>query len=54
MVTVTYEVTVTATGPGAAINTATLVVPGYDTAEHSSTLLLNPLAIYLPLGLRSY
>ena len=54
VVTVTYEVTVTATGPGAAINTAILVVPGYDTAEHSSTLLLNPLAIYLPLGLRSY
>ncbi|MCJ7619539.1 MAG: DUF11 domain-containing protein [Anaerolineae bacterium] len=54
MVTVTYEVTVTASGSGAATNTATLVVPGYDTAEHSSTLLLNPLAIYLPLGLRSY
>jgi len=54
MVTVTYEVTVTASSPGAAINTATLAVPSHDTAEHSSTLLLNPLAIYLPLGLRSY
>jgi uncharacterized repeat protein (TIGR01451 family) len=54
MVTVTYQVTVTATAPGAAVNTATLVVPGYDTAEHCSTLLLNPLAIYLPMGLRSY
>jgi uncharacterized repeat protein (TIGR01451 family) len=54
MVTVTYQVTVTASGPAAAINTATLVVPGYDTAQHSSTLLLNPLAIHLPLGLHSY
>jgi uncharacterized repeat protein (TIGR01451 family) len=54
LVTVTYEVTVTATGPGAAINTATMDAPGYDRAEHSATLLLNPLAIYLPLGLRSY
>ncbi|HJX39557.1 MAG TPA: DUF11 domain-containing protein [Anaerolineae bacterium] len=54
MVTVTYVVTVSASDPGAAINTATMTAPGYDTAEHSSTLLLNPLAIYLPLGLRSY
>jgi len=54
VVTVTYEVAVTASGTDTATNTATLVVPGYDTAEHSSTLLLNPLSIYLPLGLRSH
>jgi uncharacterized repeat protein (TIGR01451 family) len=54
LVTVTYAVTVTASGPGAAINTATMAVPNYDTAEHSSTLILNPLAVHLPLGLRSY
>jgi uncharacterized repeat protein (TIGR01451 family) len=54
LVTVTYQVTVTTSGPGAATNTATLAVPGYDSAEHSSTLLVNPLAIHLPLGLHSY
>jgi uncharacterized repeat protein (TIGR01451 family) len=53
LVAVTYQVTVTASGPGVAVNIATLVVPGYDAVEHSSTLLLNPLAIYLPLGVRS-
>jgi uncharacterized repeat protein (TIGR01451 family) len=52
VVLVTYAVTVTASGPGAAINTATMDAPGYDTAEHSSTLLLNPLAAYLPLATR--
>ena len=51
-VLVTYSVTVTASGPSAAINTATMDAPDYDTAQHSSTLLLNPLAIYLPLGTR--
>jgi len=54
VVTVTYAVTVTASGPGAAINTATMVASGYDPVEHSSTLILNPLAVHLPLGLRSY
>jgi uncharacterized repeat protein (TIGR01451 family) len=52
VVVVTYAVTVTASDPGAAINTATLNAPGYDSAQHSSTLLLNPLAVYLPLGTR--
>jgi hypothetical protein len=52
VVVVTYEVTVTAGAPSAAINTATMDAPDYDTAQHSSTLLLNPLAIYLPLGTR--
>ena len=51
-VMVTYAVTVTASGPLSAINTATMDAPGYDTAEHSATLLLNPLAVYFPLGVR--
>jgi uncharacterized repeat protein (TIGR01451 family) len=52
MVLVTYAVTVTATGPSAAINTATMDAPGYGSVEHSATLLLNPLKRYLPLGVR--
>ena len=52
VVMVTYAVTVTASGPLAAINTATMDAPGYDTTEHSATLLLNPLAVYLPLAAR--
>ncbi len=52
VVLVTYAVTVAASGPGAAVNTATLTAVGYDTAQHSSTLLLNPLAAYLPLATR--
>ena len=51
VVFVTYAVTVTASGPLAAINTATLDAPGYDTTQHSATLLLNPLGVYFPLGL---
>jgi uncharacterized repeat protein (TIGR01451 family) len=54
VVLVTYAVTVTASGPSAAINTATMNAPGYDTAQHSSTLLLNPLATYLPLATRNW
>lgn len=53
VVLVTYAVTVTASDPLAAINTATVDAPGFDTDEYSSTLLLNPLAIYLPLGWHS-
>jgi uncharacterized repeat protein (TIGR01451 family) len=53
VVLVTYAVTVTAGDPLAAVNTATIDAPGFDTDEHPSTLLLNPLAIYLPLGWRS-
>ncbi len=52
VVLVTYAVTVTASGPLAAINTATLDAPGYDTTQHSATLLLNPLAVYFPLPAR--
>ena len=52
VVLVTYAVTVTASGPLAAINTATMDTPGHDTTEHSATLLLNPLAVYFPLGVR--
>ena len=51
VVFVTYAVTVTASGPLAAINTATMDAPGHDTTEHSATLLLNPLGVYFPLGL---
>ena len=54
VVTVTYAVTVTASDPAAAINTATMAAPGYDPVEHSWTLLLNPLVVHIPLGLRSY
>lgn len=54
VVLVTYAVTVTASGPGAVFNTATMDAPGYDTAQHSSTLLLNPLATYLLLGSRDW
>jgi len=50
VVMVTYAVSVTEGGPHAVINTATLDAPGHDTAEHSATVLLNPLAIYFPLG----
>ena len=39
VVMVTYAVTVTASDPHAAINTATMDAPGYDTTEHSATLL---------------
>ncbi|HUW14333.1 MAG TPA: DUF11 domain-containing protein [Anaerolineae bacterium] len=52
VVLVTYAVTVTASGPGAAINTAVMDAPEYDSAQHSSTLLLNPLPTYLPLAAR--
>jgi uncharacterized repeat protein (TIGR01451 family) len=51
---VTYAVTVTASDPLAATNTATMEAPGYDTVEHSATVLLNPLTIYLPLGARDW
>ena len=53
-VTVTYAVTVTASDPGTAINTATMALEGGDPVGHSSTLILNPLAVHLPLGLRSH
>jgi len=52
VVLVTYAVTVTASGPSAAINTATMNAPGYGSVEHSATLLLNPLEWYLPLSAR--
>jgi uncharacterized repeat protein (TIGR01451 family) len=52
MVIVTYAVTVTASDPLAATNTATMDAPGYDSVEHSATVILNPLIIYLPLGAR--
>jgi hypothetical protein len=53
VVFVTYAVTVTASSPDAATNTAILDAPGHDTAEHSATLVLNPLDVYFPLGLRN-
>jgi hypothetical protein len=53
MVMITYAVTVTASDPVAAINTATMGAPHYDSVEHSATVLLNPLAVYFPLGARS-
>jgi len=52
VVLVTYAVTVTAAGPSAAINTATMDAPDYDSVHHSATLLLNPLVFYLPFGAR--
>jgi uncharacterized repeat protein (TIGR01451 family) len=51
-VVVTYAVTVTASDPLAAINIATMDAPTYDSAEHSATVLLNPLATYFPFGAR--
>jgi uncharacterized repeat protein (TIGR01451 family) len=53
VVMVTYAVSVTESGPQAVKNTATLDAPGHDTAEHSATVLLNPLALYFPLGARN-
>jgi uncharacterized repeat protein (TIGR01451 family) len=54
MVVVTYAVTVTASDPLAAINTATMDAPGYDSVEHSATVLLNPLVTYFPIGARNW
>jgi uncharacterized repeat protein (TIGR01451 family) len=51
-VTVTYAVTVSTTETRLITNTATIVVPGYESVTATTALIANAYTVYLPLVLR--